>query len=115
MTLYEYKCEECGTTYMTEDIEASYCPNCKEGIELNEHNTDGSKTDFYDIGNCKDVDDLCHHWNMNFFEGNILKALVGMAKGRKGNVRHSGTSYERDLNKAKHYIDKLIKIKKDSK
>jgi len=71
------------------------------------HNTDGGKTDFYDIDGCKDVDDLCEHWGLNFFEGNCLKAIVGIAKARCGVVRHDGTSAKRDAKKLVHYAEKI--------
>ena len=73
------------------------------------HNTDGGSTTFYDIGNCKDVDDLTIHWNMNFFEGNCLKALVGIAKSKDGSIRHDGTNALRDAKKLVHYANKILK------
>ena len=74
----------------------------------NSHNTDGGKTNFYDIDGCKDVDDLCEHWGFSFAEGNCLKALVGIAKARDGKVRHNGTSASRDANKLVHYAGRVL-------
>ena len=71
------------------------------------HNTDGSKTSFYDVGDCLDVDDLCEHWNLSFAEGNCLKALVGIAKARSGEMRHQGTSDKRDAKKLVHYACRI--------
>jgi len=78
-------------------------------LKLNNHNTDGSKTDFYDVNGCSDVDDLCEHWKLNFFEGNCLKALVGIAKARCGEVRHHGTDASRDAKKLLHYAERINK------
>jgi hypothetical protein len=64
----------------------------------------GGKTDFYDIGDCKDVDDLAEHWNFKGDEFNCLKALVGIAKGS----RHSGTDPIRDANKLVHYAQRIL-------
>lgn len=72
----------------------------KEAVE-----SDGSKTDFYDVGDAKDVDDLCEHWGLSFDEGNCLKAIVGIAKGS----RHSGTNPMRDARKLVHYADRVLK------
>ena len=72
------------------------------------HNTDGGSTTFYDIGDAKDVDDLCDHWNLTFFEGNCLKAIVGIAKARAGTTRHGSTSQLRDSKKLVHYAHKIL-------
>jgi len=73
--------------------------------EFKEAVSDGSKTDFYDIGDAKDVDDLCEHWGLSFDEGNCLKAIVGIAKGN----RHSGTNKLRDARKLVHYANRILK------
>lgn len=71
----------------------------------------GGSTDFYDIGNCKDVDDLVEHWDLGFDGGNCLKALVGIAKG----ARHGGTSPMRDANKLLHYAKRIVaRLEKDN-
>ena len=80
----------------------------KETKLNNSHNTDGGKTNFYDVNGCKDVDDLCEHWGLSFAEGNCLKALVGIAKARDGSVRHQGTSATRDGNKLVHYANRVL-------
>lgn len=66
--------------------------------------SDGGKTDFYDIGDSKDVDDLCEHWGLSFDEGNCLKAIVGIAKGS----RHNGTNPLRDAKKLVHYGNRVL-------
>lgn len=82
----------------------------------NSHNTNGSKTDFYNIVGCEDVDDLAAYWKLTFSEGNCLKAIVGIAKGRAGENRHSGTNTERDANKLMHYANRVkIELKKGNK
>lgn len=69
------------------------------------HNTDGSKTSFYDCKGCEDVDDLSEHWELKGDEFNCLKAIVGIAKGS----RHSGTSPLRDAKKLVHYANRILK------
>lgn len=72
----------------------------------------GGATDFYDIGHCKDVDDLTDHWGMDFSGGNCLKALVGIYKGS----RHSGTSALRDARKLQHYANRIVaRLEKEQK
>lgn len=66
--------------------------------------SDGSKTDFYDIVDCKDVDDLAEHWNLRGDEFNCLKSIAGIALGS----RHSGTSPIRDANKLLHYAKRIV-------
>ena len=73
--------------------------------DITQHNTDGSKTSFYDCKGCNDVDDLTEHWSMKFDEGNCLKALVGIAKGN----RHDGTTPLRDAKKLVHYANRILK------
>lgn len=62
----------------------------------------GGKTDYYKIKGApfkiKDADDFAEWRGMNSFQGNILKVVWTFNVGR-----HSGTDYERDLNKIIHY------------
>ena len=75
-----------------------------------EHNTDGSSTDFYNIIECKDLDDLAEHLDLRSDEFNAMKAIFGIAKERlDGATRHSGTNTKRDANKLKHYTERIIK------
>ena len=69
----------------------------------------GTKNNYYDVfDGCTDVDSVCQKLDMNFFEGNILKALIGINRARHtGDTRHTGTSIERDINKIIHYANKL--------
>lgn len=77
------------------------------------HNTDGSKTSFYDIPELvKDVDDLAEYWNLKGDEFNCLKAIAGIALGS----RHSGTSPLRDAKKLQHYASRIVaRLEKASK
>lgn len=71
----------------------------------------GGPTDFYDIKNCKDVDDIAEHWDLRGDEFNCLKAIAGIALGS----RHSGTSPLRDANKLVHYALRIqSRLEKDS-
>ena len=80
-----------------------------------EHNTDGGKTTFYDIENCKDVDDLSEYWDLRGDEFNCLKAVVDIAKSREGKVRHKGTSAIRDAKKLVYYSQRILKrLEKES-
>ena len=69
--------------------------------------SDGLKNSYYDISDCNDLDDICDKYDLSFAEGNILKSLIGVAKARKGNPRHDGTSIDRDINKIYHYANRI--------
>lgn len=91
------------------------CPRCgnvlfNDGILVKHpHNTDGGKTDFYNIVECKDLDDLAEHLELLSDEFNVMKAIFGIAKERKdGAARHSGTNTARDSKKLKHYSKRII-------
>ena len=66
----------------------------KTGKWLGPENNGGS-TNYYKIkSEWKDVQDVIEERNMNFAQGNILKAAWCL-----GTTRHKGTNYERELNK----------------
>ena len=70
--------------------------------------TDGLKTDFYDIENCKDLDDLSEYLELRSDEFNCIKAIFGIAIERKlGKSRHDGTGMKRDANKLLHYSKRI--------
>lgn len=55
----------------------------------------GGNTSYYDIPeHAKNVQDLIEYFEMNFAQGNILKAAYCLTSNR-----HDGTNYERELNK----------------
>lgn len=71
------------------------------------HNNGGS-TDYYKLLGMKDLQDIIENRNMNFAQGNILKAAFCFNVGR-----HEGTSYERELNKIIYFANReLQRIKK---
>ena len=73
------------------------------------HNNGGS-TDYYKILDYKDLQDIIEARNMNFAQGNILKAAFCFNVGR-----HEGTSYERELNKIIYFAERELKrIKNDN-
>lgn len=73
------------------------------------HNNGGS-TDYYKILDYKDLQDIIEDRNMNFAQGNILKAAFCFNVGR-----HEGTSYERELNKIIYFAERELKrIKNDN-
>lgn len=102
----EVRCKSCKRTQDSDSV--NQCINCNKPLNAEIEST-GGKTDFYNIENCGDVDDLCNHWDLTFFEGNCLKAIVGIAKGKKGLTRHSGTSVDRDSKKLLHYAELVSK------
>ena len=57
--------------------------------------------DYY-IGTKIQVSDFIHEFNLNYFQGNIVKYVV----------RHKQKNGLEDLEKAKWYLDKLIEITK---
>lgn len=66
------------------------------------HNNGGS-TDYYKILDYKDLQDIIEDRNMNFAQGNILKAAFCFNVGR-----HEGTSYERELNKIIYFANREL-------
>ena len=65
----------------------------------------GGPTDFYDVIDCKDVDDIAEHWDLRGDEFNCLKAIAGIALGS----RHPGTDPVRDAKKLLHYATRIEK------
>lgn len=83
--------------------------------EIEEHEeqdssvNNGGSTSYYKIGDYKDLQDIIEARNMNFAQGNILKAAFCFNVGR-----HEGTSYERELNKIIYFAKReLERIKND--
>ena len=73
----------------------------------------GGSTDYYKLKSApfkiKDFDDFAEWRKLNGFQFNIGKVVWTMNVGR-----HSGTTYERDLNKIIHYAKRELKrIKKE--
>ena len=91
-----YSCTECGKSPLD-----CVCNSAVKELPV----STGGKTDFYDIEDCTDVDDLAEHWDFRGDEFNCLKALVGIAKG----ARHSGTSPLRDARKLVHYSERILR------
>lgn len=70
----------------------------------------GGKAEYYQVKNVNQPQDLIELRNMNFSQGNILKAAWCFNVGR-----HDGTSYERELNKVIWFAQReLNRIKKPS-
>jgi len=100
--------------YVVTEKEKRYATTLNEDVNKHSkehHNTDGGKTNYYNIkatDGVVDVDDITEQLGMTFFEGNCLKALFGIAIARKTGVdRHSGTTTSRDINKLFAYATKI--------
>jgi hypothetical protein len=75
-----------------------------EHVSAKEENNGGS-TDYYKLNpEWKDLQDIIEDRDMNFAQGNILKAAFTFGVGR-----HEGTNYERDLNKIKWFVERELK------
>lgn len=75
----------------------------------------GGKTDYYQLKNApfpiNDFDDFAEWRGLNGNQFNMGKAMWTFNIGR-----HSGTNYERDLNKIIHYANReLLRLKRDGK
>lgn len=81
----------------------------KSQVETTDSKNNGGTTDYYQIQpNWKQAQDIIEARNMNFSQGNILKAAFCF-----NTERHSGTNYERDLNKIIWFAQReLQRIKK---
>ncbi len=95
-----------------EDTEAN--PNIIKS-EIDNSTNNGGKTDYYQLKNApfliKDFDDFAEWRKMNGNQFNMGKAMWTFNIGR-----HSGTDYERDLNKIIHYANReLLRLKRGEK
>ena len=75
--------------------------NISEENEIGHNN--GGSTDYYKLLGMKDLQDIIENRNMNFAQGNILKAAFCFNVGR-----HEGTSYERELNKIIYFAKREL-------
>ena len=76
--------------------------------EQDSSENNGGSTYYYKLSGMKDLQDIIENRNMNFAQGNILKAAFCFNVGR-----HEGTSYERELNKIVYFANReLQRIKK---
>ena len=81
------------------------CEKSKKSLEETDSSVNnGGSTDYYKILNYKDLQDIIEDRNMNFAQGNILKAAFCFNVGR-----HEGTSYERELNKIIYFAERELK------
>lgn len=78
--------------------------------EVSESTNNGGTTDYYQINpSWKQAQDIIESRNMNFSQGNILKSAFCF-----NTPRHSGTSYERELNKIIWFAKRELKRLKNS-
>ena len=86
-----------------------------EEYEKDSSINNGGKTDYYQLKNApfpiNDFDDFAEWRKMNGNQFNMGKVMWTFNTGR-----HSGTDYERDLNKIIHYANReLLRLKRDEK
>lgn len=80
--------------------------NCVSKESLN----NGGTTDYYQIDpKWKQAQDIIEDRNMNFAQGNILKSAFCF-----NTKRHSGTSYERELNKIIWFCERELERLKNT-
>ncbi len=74
-------------------------------------NNNGGSTDYYKLKRSwKDAMDIIEHNQMNYSQGNIFKVAFTFNVGR-----HSGTDYERELNKIIYFAKReLERIKRNA-
>lgn len=89
-------------------------PN-KDECKIDNSINNGGKTDYYQLKNApfpiKDFDDFAEWRKMNGSQFNMGKVMWTFNTGR-----HSGTDYERDLNKIIHYANReLLRLKRGEK
>ena len=83
--------------------------------EIDNSINNGGKTDYYQLKNApfpiNDFDDFAEWRGLNGSQFNMGKAMWTFNTGR-----HSGTNYERDLNKIIHYANReLLRLKRGEK
>ena len=86
-----------------------------EEYEKDNSINNGGKTDYYQLENApfpiNDFDDFAEWRGLNGNQFNMGKVVWTLNTGR-----HSGTDYERDLNKIIHYANReLLRLKRDGK
>ena len=86
-----------------------------EEYEKDNSINNGGKTDYYQLENApfpiNDFDDFAEWRGLNGNQFNMGKVMWTFNTGR-----HSGTNYERDLNKMIHYANReLLRLKRDEK
>ena len=86
-----------------------------EGCGIDNSINNGGKTDYYQLKNApfpiNDFDDFAEWRKMNGSQFNMGKVMWTFNTGR-----HSGTDYERDLNKIIHYANReLLRLKRGEK
>ena len=86
-----------------------------EEYEMDTSINNGGKTDCYQLKNApfpiNDFDDFAEWRGLNGNQFNMGKVMWTFNTGR-----HSGTNYERDLNKIIHYANReLLRLKRDEK
>ena len=89
-------------------------PN-KDESEIDNSINNGGKTDYYQLKNApfqiNDFDDFAEWRELNGSQFNMGKVMWTFNTGR-----HSGTNYERDLNKIIHYANReLLRLKRGEK
>ena len=125
------KCITCGEAYVTNHYcqgpvlgttsydkiameEASKTPIFTELSKLQEAKKDSSEnnggaTDYYRIDKSWEmIQDIIEDRNMNYAQANIFKAAFCFNQGR-----HSGTDYERELNKIIYFAQRELNIIKE--
>lgn len=86
-----------------------------EGHKIDNSINNGGKTDYYQLENAafkiNDFDDFAEWRGLNGSQFNMGKVMWTFNTGR-----HSGTDYERDLNKIIHYANReLLRLKRGEK
>ena len=84
-------------------------------VECNNSINNGGKTDYYQLENApfpiNDFDDFAEWRGLNGNQFNMGKVMWTFNTGR-----HSGTDYERDLNKIIHYANReLLRLKRSKR
>lgn len=102
------------------DVLDDFKKDCKKGVEIKKYNSidemradyekeessynNGGKTDYYKLDKKWEmVQDIIEDRNMNFSQGNILKAAFCFNTNR-----HQGTNYERELNKIIYFAEREL-------
>lgn len=99
-----YQCDDSDNLIIIPNLKKQESKKSEDTSDENEigHNNGGS-TDYYKLLGMKDLQDIIEDRNMNFAQGNILKAAFCFNVGR-----HEGTSYERELNKIIYFANREL-------
>lgn len=106
--LFTKHCDYCGETSSVYDIKSPVVLESLVNNTTNPSDNNGGSTSYYKLDPYwKECGDIIEARNMNYNQGNIFKVAFTFNIGR-----HSGTDYERELNKIIWFANRELELLK---